>query len=326
MSLTALDQKTTTLVRGWPLISVIMPCFNAAPYVEEAVVSVMRQSYPNVELIVVDDGSTDGSYEIAARLAKQHPSRIRHLMQANAGPYVARNHGLRLARGDYVAFLDADDWWRDDFLERMLAAIQEDDACALVYCGWQNVGLEGGRGAPYVPPDYEQEDKVKRFLQAASPWPIHAALVRKTVLDEVGGFDLDLPTCMDYDLWLRIAVSRRIRRVPEVMAFYRHHRGGQIISTQWRQARNVWLVKRKFLREHPDLVRHLSRSELRQLVDGALLRRGYDTFWRRDLVSSQRIFRMSLLAGGWRARDLYYLLPALLPTRWYQALIRLRDR
>jgi GT2 family glycosyltransferase len=206
------------------------------------------------------------------------------------------------------------------------AALLADSKAALAYCGWQNIGLEGGRGAPYVPPDYELEDKATRFLRAAAPWPIHAALVRRSVIDEVGGFDLDLPTCMDYDLWLRIAVARPIRLVPEVLAFYRHHQSGQITSTQWRQARNSWLVKRKFVRQHPQLVRHLSRGELKELIDGSLLRRGYDNFWRRDLESAQRIFRMSLVKGGWRAKDLVYLLPSLLPPALFRKVVISRDR
>lgn len=309
-----------------PLVSVIMPCYNAAAYIEEAIGSVMAQTHPAVELIVVDDGSRDASPEIVERLACRHPGRIRFVFQANAGPYPARNHGLHLARGDYVAFLDADDWWREDFVEKLLAAVSADESVALAYCGWQNVGLEGGRSEPYVPPDYELEDKAARFLRAAAPWPIHAALVRRRVMDEVGGFDTDLPTCMDYDLWLRVGVSRPIRLVPEVMAFYRHHQSGQITSTQWRQARNVWFVKRKFVREHPELVRHLSRAELRQLIDGGLLKRGYDNFWRRDLESAQRIFRMSLVEGGWSAKDLKYLLPALLPRPLYRRLVSGRDR
>lgn len=309
-----------------PLISVIMPCFNAAPYVEEAVRSVLDQTYRDIELIVVDDGSTDASPEIVGRLAEEYRGRITQVAQSNAGPYAARNHGLRLAKGEYVAFLDADDWWSPDCMQKLQSAVSESPSFALAYCGWQNIGLEGGRGAPYVPPDYELEDKAARFLRAAAPWPIHAALVRRSVMQEVGGFDLDLPTCMDYDLWLRIAVARPIRLVPEVLAFYRHHQSGQITSTQWRQARNTWMVKRKFLRQHPELVAHLSRAQLRDLVDGALLKRGYDNFWKRDLISAQRIFRMSLVKGGWGAKDLVYLLPALLPESLYQKLVKSRDR
>lgn len=306
------------------MISVIMPAFNAEAYLREAVASVLAQTYPNVELVLVEDGSSDGTMETCAALASAHPERIRLLHQANQGPYRARNVGISVARGEYIAFLDADDWWMPDCLSRLHEALRDSPA-VLAYCGWQNVGLKGPRAQPYVPPDYESEDKAARFLRAAAPWPIHVALVRREVLDEVGGFDLDLPTCMDYDLWLRIAVGRPIRLVPEVLAFYRHHQSGQITSKQWRQARNSWLVKRKFVREHPELVAHLSRQRLHELIDGGLLTRGYDNFWRRDLDSAQKIFRMSLATGGWKVRDLRYLLPALLPAAVYRKLVQSRD-
>lgn len=303
------------------LISVIMPCYNAELHLREAVNSVLNQTYAKIELIVIDDGSTDHSLE----MLRTYGDRIKVLSQANQGPYPARNHGLAHAAGKYVAFLDADDWWSLDCLEKLYAALVARPECALAYCGWQNVGLPGGRGAPHIPPDYELEDKAARFLRAAAPWPIHAALVRRQILDEVGGFHLDPPTCMDYDLWLRIAVARPVVRVPEVMAFYRHHASGQITSTQWRQARNTWLVKRKFIGDYPNLVAHLSQSDLRGLIDGGLLKRGYDNFWRHDLVSAQRIFRQALFAGGWRFKDLKYLLPALLPERLFQRLAGQRD-
>ena len=313
---------TEMRAKVWPLISVIMPCYNAAGFLSEALESVLGQTYPSIELIVVDDGSTDDSLAIL----RGYGDRIKLVTQPNQGPYPARNNGLEHAAGEYIAFLDADDWWRPDCLEKLHEALDRCNSCALSYCGWHSVGLKGKRGEPYVPPDYELQDKATRFLKGAAPWPIHAALVRRGVIDEVGGFDLDLGTCMDYDLWLRIAVAKPIVRVPEVLAFYRHHDSGQITSTQWKQAKNSWLVKRKFLREHPELAAHLSPSDRRDLVDGGLLRRGYDNFWRRDLLSAQKIFRQSLVVGGWRFRDLRYLLPALLPFKIYQWIAGTRDR
>lgn len=308
------------------LVSVIMPCYNAAPFLEQAVMSVMDQTHPEVELIVVDDGSSDNSADIVKHLASDHAGKIKLSLRNQEGPYVARNHGLSHASGEFVAFLDADDWWREDFLEKLHTALMENNNSALAYCGWQNTGLEGGRGEPYVPPDYEKESKAERFLRAASPWPIHAALVRRHAIDEVGGFQTYLPTCMDYDFWLRIGMAHPIVLVPEVMAFYRHHQQGQIISKQWRQAENVWTVKKTFARQCPDLVTDLSDKKLQSLIDGGLLRRAYDNYWRRDLVSARRIFRLALRTGSWGAKDLRYLLPALLPERLYLALIGLAER
>lgn len=302
------------------LVSVVMPCYNAQAFIEQAVDSVLRQTYPKVELIVVDDGSTDASVDRLGHFG----DRLTLLQQRNQGPYPARNRGVAASHGEFLAFLDADDWWSRECLAHLATSITASDA-AVAYCGWQNVGLQGPRGEPHVPPDYEHDDKLERFLRAAAPWPIHAALLRRSVWDEVGGFDTDLPTVMDYDLWLRVGAFRPVVRVAEVLAFYRHHQRGQITSQQWRQAQNSWHVKRKFLAANPQVAAQLGPARVRELVDGALLKRGYDAYWRRDLVSAQHIFRMVLRTGGWAARDLKYLLPALMPAPLYGRLLRARD-
>jgi glycosyltransferase involved in cell wall biosynthesis len=307
------------------LISVIMPCYDSAAYLQQAMESVLEQSYRDVELVVVDDGSSDDSPAIAARLAQQHAGRVTLLRTHRAGPYPARNAGLARARGEFVAFLDADDYWSAQFLARLHLALRDSPA-VLAYCGWQNIGATDRTNEPYVPPDLEQGDKLEQLLRAASPWPIHAALVRRAVIDQVGGFDTTLATCMDYDLWLRISASRPIARVPEVLAYYRFHSDGQITSKQWRQAENVWRVKKKFVDAFPHLTARFPRRRLQELIDGALLKRGYDCYWRRDLVSARRIFRRSLQAGGWKLKDLKYLLPALLPERPYRSLIACVER
>ena len=131
---------------------------------------------------------------------------------------------------------------------------------------------------------------------------------------------------MDYDLWLRVATSRPIRRVEKVLAFYRHHAEGQITSQAWRQAENVWRVKKNFIQKFPERVSHLAPGRLRDLVDGALLYRGYDAYWRRDVISARKIFRMSLKTGSWQFKDLRYLLPALLPQGLYFWLIQKADQ
>jgi len=307
------------------LVSVVMPCFNAKPFVEQAVRSALGQDYSNVELIVVDDGSADGSRDLLARLATEYSGRMTVLHQNNQGPYPARNAGLRHARGTLVAFLDADDYWAEDCLgklQRALHASQTD----LAYCGWQNVG-EGVPGRePYVPPQYEAEDAVALFLKGC-PWPIHAALVRRRLLDQVGGFSTRLFSSMDYDLWLQIlAITRKLVRVPEVLAFYRWHDQGQISAVKWRQVLEAWQVRQDFARGHPDLVAHLPASTLRELLNGSLLRAGYAAYWKRDLVSAQRLFRVALLRRYWRLSDAKYVLPSLLPAALYRRLIDTADR
>lgn len=304
-----------------PLISVIMPCFNGESFIASAVESVLEQTYPNIELIVVDDGSTDSSLSVLAG----YGDRICVIEQYNAGPYPARNKGVQASKGEYLAFLDADDYWTKDCLEQLYDVLHKEPDAALAYCGWQNIGRRSSE--PYIPPDFETPKKTEFMLEAASRWPIHGALIRRRAFDAVGGFRDYMRTCMDYDLWLRMTIDRLIVRVDKVLAYYRHHDKGQITSTQWRQAINVWNIKRKFVRERPDLVADISKIRLSQLIDGALLQRGYENYWRRDTVSAQKIFRTIFFAWSWSTKDLRYLLPAtILPHFMYDRLVRLADK
>ncbi|MCQ8180765.1 glycosyltransferase [Methylomonas sp. SURF-1] len=294
-----------------PLISVIMPCYNAENYVESAVESVFQQSYTNVELIVVDDGSNDKSHLILTRCQERHPNLI-VLQQSNLGPFPARNLALKNAKGEFVAFLDADDYWAPNFLEKLLHGIKQNNA-DLSYCGWQNIVEGGANGPAYVPRPYEEGDISQSFL-AACPWPIHAALVRRAVIERANGFSLRRFSAMDYDLWIRIsAITRNIVLVPEVLAFYRWHNHGQISSIKWRQVLDGWQVRKDFVMQNPELVAHIPKEKLDELVNGSVLTQAYSAFWKRDLVSSQRLFREIFKSGIWRFKDLKYIALSLLP-------------
>mgnify|MGYP000903401221 FL=1 len=303
-------------------ISVVMPCYNAAPFVQEAVECVMGQTHGNVELIVIDDGSTDASREILQALATTHGQRMRVLEQNRKGPYPARNLGLRQAKGSLIAFLDADDYLSPDCLAKLAAALDE-AAADIAYCGWQNVG-EGAPGtAPHVPPDYASLDTAAEFLRTC-PWPIHAALVRRAAIDAVGGFSERCFSAMDYDLWLRLyAHTQKIVRVPEVMAFYRWHSGGQISKTRWKQVLDALQVRRDFIAAHPDRVSHIPVAKLADLTQGYLRREAYRAYWRRDLGDAQALFRAAWSEGAWQASDLKYILPAALPAPLFRHIVRL---
>jgi glycosyltransferase involved in cell wall biosynthesis len=307
-----------------PLVSVVMPCFNAAPFVEQAVGSVLAQTLDGVELVVVDDGSTDASPQLLARLAAANPGRIRLLRAERIGPYPARNLALAQVRGEFVAFLDADDWWLPEALARLHAALVA-HAADLSYCGWQNVG-EGIESEPYVPPAYEDEDAVDHFVRTC-PWPIHAALVRRGLVERLGGFSQRRFASMDYDFWLRaLGLTRRIVRVPEVLAFYRWHDAGQVSAVKWRQVLDALDAKRHFVHSHPELVAHLPASRLKALTDGQVLSQAYRAFWKRDLVSAQKLFRHAAKSGAAGWRDLRHVSAALLPLPMYRSLTHIVDR
>jgi glycosyltransferase involved in cell wall biosynthesis len=302
------------------MISVIMPCFNAEAYIAEAVECVLSQTYKTIQLIVVDDGSTDNTSHILQKYKKH----ITFISQSNKGPGPARNRGLDEAKGNFVAFLDADDYWREDCLELLHEKLVKSSA-ELSYCGWQNVGFKGGRGEPYIPPDYEKENKVEAFLKSC-PWPIHAVLIKFSALKEVGGFDERWSTSMDYDLWLRLATFRKIVRVDEVLAFYRHYVGERVTGNRWKVARNHWLIQKEFVKNHRQQVKYLGRERLRQLIEGELLHRAYVCYWDRDLISARKIFRLAFGTGICGIKDLKYILPCYLPYRLHVALLKVIDK
>lgn len=303
-----------------PLVSIIMPCYNARPHLPRSVASVRAQSFDDWELITVDDGSSD---DTQAWLREQTDPRIRVHAQANQGVSAARNAGLALARGEFVAFLDADDTWEPHFLRTMLDALRAQPQAALAYCGWQNLGLTGGRGEPFVPPDYETSEKMEKLFENCR-WPIHAAMIRRNLVASLGGFDTSLKNSEDYALWLRAAMTGKLVRVPQVLAYYHFHGGPQATAHAARAALHHLQAQRRFLGEHPGALAHLGRQRLRALTLGQLLQRGYRAYWAQDLPAARIIFRAVMWHRYGRLADWVRMLPALLPERWHRALLTLR--
>jgi glycosyltransferase involved in cell wall biosynthesis len=181
-----------------PLVSVIIPTFNRAWSINRAVDSVLAQNYPKVELIVVDDGSTDATPDILSTYGKT----IKVIIQQNSGVSAARNRGLAAASGDLIAFLDSDDYWlpqklsvqADFFLSRPDALI----------CQTEELWIKNGRRMN--PKKKHQKPSGMMFSSSLHLCLISpsAVMARKKLFDQVGLFDETLPACEDYDLWLRV--------------------------------------------------------------------------------------------------------------------------
>lgn len=305
-----------------PTVSIIMPCHNAAEHLSASVGSVLAQTFSGWELIAIDDGSSD---DTLAWLRAQTDTRIQVHTQPNQGVSTTRNNGLAAAQSDYVAFLDADDTWSPNFLERMLAALQTHPDAVLAYCGWQHLRQSGSHGEPFIPPEYETSLKAETLL-ASCRWPIHAALVRHDAVLAAGGFDPTLKNAEDFALWLRVGTLAPIIRVPEVLAFYHLHEGGQASDDHARAALQHWQAQLKYLNDHPAAMAKLDRSRIRDLTLGELLKRGYTRYWKRDLPAARQIFRAVMKQGYGTLRDWKYMLPAWLPERWHRWLLGQRDR
>lgn len=307
-----------------PVVSIIMPCYNAAAYLSVSVGSVLAQTRNEWELLIVDDGSMDLSWLILQKLAAQDP-RIRIFQQTNSGAAAARNLALSKAQGTYTAFLDSDDTWHPAFLDAMLVALESDALAGIAYCGWQNIGLGKGRDEPFIPPEYEDINKIESLLGGCR-WPIHGALTRSQIILDAGCFDETLSSCMDYDLWLRLGSTHRLVCVPRVLAFYHHHGGEQITRNRARIALNHWRAQRKFLQANPAVVSALGEHRIKQLTAGELLHRGFVSYWKRDLPAARKIFRAVMKQGYGTLSDWRYMLPAWLPESWHRWLIGQRDR
>ncbi len=307
-------------------ISVVMPCYNSERYIAEAIGSVVNQTSQAAELIIVDDGSTDRSLEICQQISKKYVGQIKVYTQNNAGPYPARNLGLKYAGGDFIAFLDADDYWHKDFLTLLLHEIKKNKV-DIAYCGWQNVGkVDQNRGNPYIPPAYEDTDVVRSFL-GNCPWPIHAALMKREIIEKIGGFSERYFTSLDYDLWIRsLSVTQKIARVPEVLAFYRWHDSGQISAVKSRQVIDAWRVRRDFARNNPDLVSHIPKVELEELINKDLLENAYASYWKRDFNTAKKLFFKAFSIGYWKTKDLKYLILCILPALWLKKLTSKIDK
>jgi len=303
-------------------ISVIMPCLNGEGHIRAAIDSVLAQTFDDFELIVVDNGSTDRTPEILRSVVDP---RIRVLTLSERGVSLARNLGLREARGALIAFLDSDDTWNSGFLEKMHTALVAIPQAVLAYCGWQNVGLPGPRGEPFVPPDYENADKVAVLLEGCR-WPIHACLTRHPAVIEAGGFNTELTIAEDFLLWMEVSVIGPIIRVPEVLAQYHHHDGVQATHNQSLAALDTLRAQQMFLRRHPEIERQLGANRIESLTWGKLIEHANALHWRGDFESARPIYRKALLGGHGSLSARLRMLPSLLPLAAHRAILAVSER
>lgn len=208
-----------------PQVSVIVPVFNREAWLAEALDSIAAQTFGDYEVIVVDDGSTDRSRQIAFERSREPDSRVRVIPISNSGVATARNTALTEARGVYFAFLDSDDAWLPDHLARAVAAFEHDPDLGLVHANIERIDT---RGRPLNVP-------VRHWQQISDPFEAIAlrrehvacstAVVSREAIEVVGKFDerFNGLGCEDRDLWLRIAERFRIRYLDHVATRYRVH-------------------------------------------------------------------------------------------------------
>ena len=229
-------------------ISVIIPTYNYGRFLRETIDSALAQTYPALEIIVIDDGSSDDTPQILA----EYGDRIRAIRQNNQGVGAARNTGIAAARGEYLSFLDSDDVWNPGKLEMEIARFEADPSLGMVHCGAESfdtagntvkVSLTGMEG--WVAPELLRLD---REVIAA---PGSGTMVPKRVAEEVGGYDDRLQPSEDWDFCYRIAVRYRVGFVDTVLVRYRLHPSGIHLNVSRMESAMLMALEKAFMSSDP---------------------------------------------------------------------------
>jgi glycosyltransferase involved in cell wall biosynthesis len=203
-----------------PLVSIVIPVYNGARYVGLAIESALAQDYPNVEIVVVNDGSTDEGRTREA--VAPYLARVRYFEKPNGGVASALNFGIRQMRGEYLSWLSHDDLYRPDKVRRQIERMRELGSDAILYSDFEVVD-ENGRKQSHVrvpagdPENFRFVLTIQNFLHGCS------LLIPRRCLEAVGGFDERLRTTQDYDLWFRLAERYAFRHMAEPLILSRHH-------------------------------------------------------------------------------------------------------
>jgi glycosyltransferase involved in cell wall biosynthesis len=208
-----------------PLVSVVIPAYNAARTLKETVRSVFEQTVQNFEIVIVDDGSKDDTIAVAESI---QDARVRVIAQPNGGASVARNTGLKAARGEFVALLDADDLWMPHKLERQLAVLNGEKDVNAVQTGayYVNDALE----VLSVRPCFESKNALLETLRFQNmPGVMSSLLIRREAFKKIGYFNTDLLMIEDWEMMIRVARFGNLKSLPEPLFLYRFHVGNRSV-------------------------------------------------------------------------------------------------
>lgn len=222
-------------------ISVVIPAYNYAHFLERAIDSVLAQDHPRVEIIVVDDGSTDNTREVVTR----YGDRVRYVHQQNAGLSAARNTGMRMARHEWIALLDADDEFMPGMLRRLAETLADLPAeFGLAACDCRHMGSEGG----YIQKKYltgaEPQEVLTKDILVRNRFVADAVLFRRDLALHAGGFDTTLHSSEDRDMWIHLSRHCRLYKIAEPLVRVRVH-GGSMSRQAERMRVNMTRVLRK---------------------------------------------------------------------------------
>lgn len=268
-----------------PAVSVIITTYNRRQFVQEAIESVLSQDFSDHEIVVVDDGSTDGTRE---RLRAWWRN-ITYCYQPNRGVSGARNHGLQIARGELISFLDSDDLWTPKKLARQAAVMERAPEISVTYTDevWLRNGVR-------VNPKNKHRKYSGLIFEKCLPLCIispSSVMLRRKVFDTVGVFDETLPVCEDYDLWLRIAARFPILFINEKLILKRGGHEGQLSQRYWGNDRYRVKALEKIINDAGLDVRQKKLAAQELIRKSTILEKGFrkrekqkEAFYYQDLI------------------------------------------
>jgi glycosyltransferase involved in cell wall biosynthesis len=289
-----------------PRVSVIVPAFNAGYTLAETIESVLSQTYSDLELIVIDDGSRDGTKEIVSAYERKD-ARIAYLWQKNSGVSAARNRGLQASRGEFVSILDADDLWDAGKLERQFVALDSSRGTVALTGIRRFQVIDGEKiwGTITIPPlpiNEEYDVLTLLFLSSFQMVLINTALMPRQLVNEVGGWNVNMWTGEDWEFWIRMSRRCRFRNVNEPLFYYRKHSDS---VTRRHDLLSVLDEHEKVIQQQVENAYVSDREAQRALIErqvetcGFLIHQG-------ELAKAIRVLRRSLgLTQGWRTRGVW---------------------
>jgi glycosyltransferase involved in cell wall biosynthesis len=308
------------------IVSVIIPVYNGEKTIQETIESVLKQTFTDFELIVINDGSQDSTLAIVASF---QDSRLKVFSYPNAGLAESRNRGVDQAIGDFIVFLDADDLWTPNKLESQVRALQENPQAAVAYSWTDYIDESSNFLYPgdhiTVSGDVYAKLLVRNFLDNGSN-----PLIRRQALTEVGRFDSSINSAADWDMWLRLAARYHFVAVPVVQVLYRVCRTSMSANIARQEAECLSVISRAF-NQAPKSLQHLKKLSLGHLysyltfksLGGEPRREEYLTaarcFWlsvRNDPSILQRRSRLMLVVA------LKIIAALLLPSKQAQAWLK----
>ena len=301
--------------RLMPRVSVIIPVFNGARTIAEAIESVRAQTFTDFEIIAVDDGSSDGSVEAIRRCGDA----VKLIEQQNCGPSAARNLAIENSSGELVGFLDADDWWKPDFLAQMIGALDTDHSAVMAYCDLQLVDSLGKTFPTSLTERSGHAPSLNEMLDRL--WPIvpSGVVTRRAALDAVGGYPEQLRAFEDVYLWMLLREQGPFVYVPESLAAWRFaHFPAPLKASGGQEAAGRIFRQMVMARYGIDPSRHVrSRERAPRSILGYI---GLDALAHGDRTTARRAFIRAIALDPYRIRNYLRLARTILPAGVARAL------